>query len=75
MRSPRQRLLVLRRSIIAASQPYAEVGHSENVLLYEQTAALSNRAIHRSIPDTPPNIEIDNPQAILDAIDQVLDMH
>jgi len=39
---------------------------------HTQTAALSTRGTNRIVPGTHHNIEIDRPQAIIDAVGEVL---
>ena len=65
-------LIVLSSTIVDPDQPFSDIGHDENLLLHEQTAALSTRGLHRPIPNTHHNIEVDNPQAIIDAVAEVL---
>jgi pimeloyl-ACP methyl ester carboxylesterase len=42
-------------------------------LTHAQTAALSSRGVNRIVPGTHHNIEVDQPQSIIDAINEVLD--
>ena len=67
-------MVILSRAIVSTVAPYGDVENVENVLLHEQTAALSSRGVHRVVPNTHHNIEIDDPQAVIDAINQVLDL-
>jgi hypothetical protein len=41
-------------------------------LAHTQTAALSTRGVNRVVPETHHNIEVDRPQAIVDAVGEVL---
>jgi pimeloyl-ACP methyl ester carboxylesterase len=65
-------LIVLSRTIINPKQPFSDVRDSENVLLHEKTAALSTRGLHKLVPHTGHNIEIDEPQSIIDAVAEVM---
>ena len=65
-------LIVLSSTIVNPDQPFSDISHDENLLLHEQTASLSTRGLHQPIPNTHHNIEIDNPQAIIDAVAEVL---
>lgn len=66
-------LIVLSHSIVTPSGAYGEMGSLQNQLLHEQTAALSTRGVHRVVPETHHNIEVEQPQAIIDAIEDVLE--
>ena len=65
-------LVVLSHSIDSPASPYDAMGNFADHLLHEQTAALSSHGVHRVVPDTHHNIEVEHPQAIIDAIEDVL---
>jgi pimeloyl-ACP methyl ester carboxylesterase len=66
-------LVVLSRSIVSPDEAYGEMGNFKNQRLHEQTAALSTHGVHRVVPETNHNIEVEKPEAIIDAIEDVLD--
>ncbi len=66
-------LVVLSHSIDSPARPYAALGNFAHQRLHEQTAALSTHGVHLIVPETHHNIEVDQPQAIIDAIEDVLD--
>jgi pimeloyl-ACP methyl ester carboxylesterase len=43
-----------------------------NLAMHAQTAALSARGVHRVVPETKHNIQLDRPEAVIAAIDEVL---
>lgn len=65
-------LVVLSHSIDSPSRAYAALANFADQRLHEQTAALSTHGVHRVVPETNHNIEVEQPQAIIDAIDDVL---
>lgn len=65
-------LIVLSHSIVDTEEPFAEEQQYVWLALHDQTTASSTRGIHRIIPNTHHNIEVDQPQAIVDAINDVL---
>ena len=54
------------------SDELSELDYFEIVALHKQTARLSRRGIQRMVPRTHHNIEIDDPKAIIAAIDEVV---
>ena len=66
-------LVVLSRGIASPGSSYPELRDLQNRLLHEQTAWLSTHGVHRVVPESRHNIEVDQPQAIIDAIEDVLD--
>jgi pimeloyl-ACP methyl ester carboxylesterase len=66
-------LVVLSRSIVTPGQSYGELASFVNQQLHAQTASLSTHGVHRIVPETHHNIEVEQPQAIIDAIEDVLD--
>lgn len=66
-------LVVLSRSIVTPGRFYGELASFLNQRLHEQTAALSTRGVHRIVPETNHNIQVEQPQAIIDAIEDVLE--
>lgn len=67
-------LIVLSHSIVDINEPFAQEAQYMLLALHEQTTALSTRGIHRIVPDTHHNIEVDRPQAIVEAINEVLNV-
>ena len=65
-------LIVLSHSIVDTQEPLAEEQQYVWLALHEQTAASSTRGLHRIVPNTHHNIEVDQPQAIVEAINDVL---
>ena len=65
-------LIVLSHSLVDMTEPFAEVEMYKLLQLHENTAALSSRGAHRMVPDTQHNIEVDHPEAIVDAINEIL---
>lgn len=66
-------LVVLSHSIVDAQDPLAAEGQYVLLALHEQTTRSSTRGVHRIVADTHHNIEVDQPQAIVAAINDVLD--
>ncbi len=65
-------LVVLSHSIDSPARPWAALSNFANQRLHEQTAALSSHGVHRVVPETNHNIEVEQPQAIIEAIEDVL---
>ena len=65
-------LIVLTHSIYDPKDPEDAANALAVNLMHEQTAALSTRGINRIVPETHHNIEVDHPQAIIDAVGEVL---
>ena len=65
-------LVVLSHSIDEPDEAYAAMRNFKSQRLHEQTAALSTHGVHRVVPETHHNIEVEQPQAIIDAIEDVL---
>jgi pimeloyl-ACP methyl ester carboxylesterase len=65
-------LIVLSHSIINTEEPFSQEEQYVWLALHEQTTASSTRGIHRIVPNTHHNIEVDDPQAIVVAINDVL---
>lgn len=65
-------LIVLSHSIVDMDEPFAAEAQYLWLALHEQTTASSTRGSHRIVPDTHHNIEVDRPQAIVAAINEVL---
>lgn len=66
-------LIVLSHSIVNTQEPLAEEEQYVLLAMHDQTAASSTRGLHRIIPNAHHNIEVDQPQAIVEAINDVLD--
>lgn len=67
-------LIVLSHSIVDMESPFPDEDQYLLLALHEQTTASSTRGSHRVVPNTHHNIEVDDPQAIIVAINDVLDM-
>jgi pimeloyl-ACP methyl ester carboxylesterase len=65
-------LIVLSHSLVDMSVPDADIDYYEWDLLHQQTTALSRKGVHRIVPKTRHNIQVDDPQAIVAAVDEVL---
>jgi pimeloyl-ACP methyl ester carboxylesterase len=65
-------LIVLTHSIFDPDDPLEAASLFAGNLAHQQTAALSTRGVNRVVPGTHHNIEIDRPQAVIEAIDEVL---
>ena len=65
-------LIVLTHSIHESKDPKDAADFFTWNALHDQTAALSTRGVNRIVPETHHNIEVDRPQAIVDAVNEVL---
>jgi len=65
-------LIVLTHSIYDPKDPLDVAGFFAWNAAHEQTAALSTRGVNKIVPGTHHNIEVDRPQAIVDAVSTVL---
>lgn len=66
-------LIVLTHSQWEMTPPFGEIGYAAWVSAHRQTAALSTRGTQRMVPMSRHNIQIDQPQAVIDAVAEVLD--
>jgi pimeloyl-ACP methyl ester carboxylesterase len=66
-------LIVLTHSLWDMAPPFGETGWMSWLVAHRQTAALSSRGIERTVPMTRHNIQVDQPQAVIDAVADVLD--
>ena len=66
-------LVVLTHSQWEMTPPYGEIGYASWLAAHRQTAALSTRGRQRMVPMSRHNIQVDQPQAVIDAIDEVLE--
>jgi pimeloyl-ACP methyl ester carboxylesterase len=66
-------LVVLTHSIWDMSPPFGELGYAGSMAADRQTAALSTRGSERMVGDSHHNIQVDHPQAVIDAVADVLD--
>ncbi|MBY8825053.1 alpha/beta fold hydrolase [Sphingomonas colocasiae] len=66
-------LIVLTHGDFDAADPMDAASYRSYRWLHAETAALSRRGRQRTVPGTSHNIEIDAPQAVADAIFEVLD--
>ena len=65
-------LVVLTHGLFDAADPADAADHAGMVRLHRQSAALSRRGTHRVVPGTSHNIEIDAPEAVVEAVREVL---
>lgn len=65
-------MLVLTHGNYDASDPLEVASYQSYLLLHSETASLSRRGHQRAIPHTSHNIEIDAPDAVKDAVLEVL---
>lgn len=66
-------VVVLTHSLWDMTPPLGEIGYNAYVVAHRQTAALSTRGTQRMVPMSRHNIQIDQPQAVIDAVADVLD--
>lgn len=66
-------VVVLTHSLWDMTPPLGEIGYNAYVVAHRQTAALSTRGTQRMVPMSRHNIQIDQPQAVIDAVAEVLD--
>lgn len=66
-------LVVLTHSLWDMTPPLGEIGYHAYVTAHRRTAALSTRGTQRMVPMSRHNIQIDQPQAVIDAVADVLD--
>ena len=66
-------LIVLSSSMFDMSPPFGELNYASMSALHTQTAALSTRGVRRMVPRSRHNVQIDQPQAVVDAVVEVLD--
>ncbi len=66
-------LVVLTHSVWDMAPPFGEIGWMSWLTAHRQTAALSRRGTERTVPMTRHNIQVDDPQAVIDAVGEVLD--
>jgi pimeloyl-ACP methyl ester carboxylesterase len=65
-------LIVLTHSIYDQKDPLEAAGFTGWNAVHDETARLSRRGRNRIVPNTHHNIEVDDPQAIVDAIFEVI---
>ncbi len=66
-------LIVLSSSMFDMSPPFGELNYASMSALHTQTAAMSTRGVRRMVPRSRHNVQIDQPQAVVDAVVEVLD--
>ena len=66
-------LVVLSASMFDMAPPFGELNYALWTDLHTQTAALSTKGLRRMVPRSRHNVQIDAPQAIVDAVAEVLD--
>jgi pimeloyl-ACP methyl ester carboxylesterase len=66
-------LVVLSASMFDMSPPFGELNYALMSSLHTQTAALSRKGVRRMVPNSRHNVQLDQPQAVVDAIVEVLD--
>lgn len=66
-------LIVLTHGLWDMTPPFGEIGYRAYVAAHRQTAALSTRGRQRMVAMSRHNIQVERPQAVIDAIVEVLD--
>jgi len=66
-------LVVLTHSIWDMTPPFGETGWISWVTAHQLTAKLSSRGTEQVVPMTRHNIQVDQPEAVIEAVDGVLD--
>jgi pimeloyl-ACP methyl ester carboxylesterase len=66
-------LVVLSSSLFDMAPPFGELNYATMSALHAQTAALSTHGERRMVPRSRHNVQIDQPQAVVDAIVEVID--
>lgn len=66
-------LVVLSSSMFDMAPPFGELNYAAQTALHTQTAALSTKGVRRMVPRSRHNVQLDAPQAVVDAIVEVLD--
>lgn len=65
-------LVVLTHSFFDMTPPYGEIGYAAWLAAHRQTAALSRRGIQRMVPLSRHNLQVEQPQVVIDAIAALL---
>jgi len=68
----RKPLVVLTHGLYDPRDPLDAAGQAAGVALHQETARLSTRGRHRVVPGANHNIQLDAPQAIVEAVAEVL---
>jgi len=66
-------LVVLSSSMFDMAPPFGELNYATMSALHTQTAALSTKGVRRMVPRSRHNVQLDQPQAVVDAIIEVLE--
>lgn len=66
-------LVVLTHSVWDMAPPFGETGWQSWLTAHRLTAAMSSGGVQRLVPMTRHNIQVDAPQAVIDAVDEVLE--
>jgi pimeloyl-ACP methyl ester carboxylesterase len=66
-------LVVLSSSMFDMAPPFGELNYASMSALHAQTAALSTAGVRRMVPRSRHNVQLDQPQAVVDGIVEVLD--
>lgn len=66
-------LIVLTHSLWDMTPPFGETGWMSWLAAHRRTAALSARGEQRTVPMSRHNIQVEQPQAVIDAVGEVLD--
>jgi len=66
-------LVVLSSSMFDMAPPFGELNYAAQTALHTQTAAMSTKGVRRMVPRSRHNVQLDAPQAVVDAIVEVLD--
>lgn len=65
-------MLVLTATVYDMAGPYGYLGYRTWYTAHEQTAALSSRGEHREVARSRHNMQMDHPQAIVNAVTEIL---
>jgi len=65
-------LIVLTSDRYDRNNPLAVANHYLSRYLHSETAALSRRGVERVVPHTGHDIQVERPQAVIDAVEEVL---
>jgi pimeloyl-ACP methyl ester carboxylesterase len=66
-------LVLLSSSMFDMAPPFGELNYATQTALHTQTAAMSTKGVRRMVPRSRHNVQLDAPQAVVDAIVEVLD--
>ena len=66
-------LVVLTHSVWDMTPPFGETGYASWLAAHRMSASLSTRGSERMVPLSRHNIQVDDPQVVIDAVAEVLD--